>query len=151
MYATETFIKEGVDFSAVFPSRQDTLKSMNYDFGLLEISNFIRIQSDNFKLEKPELIDMEAQLAMIVERYKEEEGIGVPKAKKMRQPKPEPAPEPAPAPAPAPEEDEGISAEKIQEEINAMESLLEFIDDAAERAIIEEQLEALRIALEYAT
>ena len=55
------------------------------------------------------------------------------------------------APAPAPEEDEGISAEKIQEEINAMESLLEFIDDAAERAIIEEQLEALRIALEYAT
>ena len=145
MYATETFIKEGVDFSAVFPSRQDTLKSMNYDFGLLEISNFIRIQSDNFKLEKPELIDMDAQVSMIVERYKEEEGIGVPKAKKMRQPKPEPAPEPAP------EEDEGISAEKIQEEINAMESLLEFIDDAAERAIIEEQLEALRIALEYAT
>ena len=147
MYATETFIKEGVDFSAVFPSRQDTLKSMNYDFGLLEISNFIRIQSDNFKLEKPELIDMDAQVSMIVERFKEEEGIGVPKAKKMRQPKPEPAP----APAPAPEEDEGISAEKIQEEINAMESLLEFIDDAAERAIIEEQLEALRIALEYAT
>ena len=32
-----------------------------------------------------------------------------------------------------------------------MDSLLEFIDDAAERAIIEEQLEALRIALEYAT
>lgn len=147
MYATETFIKEGVDFSAVFPSRQDTLKSMNYDFGLLEISNFIRIQSDNFKLEKPELSDMDAQVSMIVERFKEEEGIGVPKAKKMRQPKPEPAP----APAPAPEEDEGISAEKIQEEINAMESLLEFIDDAAERAIIEEQLEALRIALEYAT
>ena len=147
MYATETFIKEGVDFSAVFPSRQDTLKSMNYDFGLLEISNFIRIQSDNFKLEKPELSDMDAQVSMIVERFKEEEGIGVPKAKKMRQPKPEPAP----APAPAPEEDEGISAEKIQEEINAMDSLLEFIDDAAERAIIEEQLEALRIALEYAT
>ena len=147
MYATETFIKEGVDFSAVFPSRQDTLKSMNYDFGLNEISNFIRIQSDNFKLEKPELSDMDAQVSMIVERFKEEEGIGVPKAKKMRQPKPEPAP----APAPAPEEDEGISAEKIQEEINAMESLLEFIDDAAERAIIEEQLEALRIALEYAT
>ena len=147
MYATETFIKEGVDFSAVFPSRQDTLKSMNYDFGLLEISNFIRIQSDNFKLEKPELIDMDAQVSMIVERYKDEEGIGVPKAKKMRQPKPEPAPEPAPAP----EEDEELSAEKIQEEINAMESLLEFIDDAAERAIIEEQLEALRIALEYAT
>ena len=147
MYATETFIKEGVDFSAVFPSRQDTLKSMNYDFGLLEISNFIRIQSDNFKLEKPELIDMDAQVSMIVERFKEEEGIGVPKAKKMRQPKPEPAPEPAPAP----EEDEELSAEKIQEEINAMESLLEFIDDAAERAIIEEQLEALRIALEYAT
>ena len=147
MYATETFIKEGVDFSAVFPSRQDTLKSMNYDFGLLEISNFIRIQSDNFKLEKPELSDMDAQVSMIVERFKEEEGIGVPKAKKMRQPKPEPAPEPAPAP----EEDEELSAEKIQEEINAMESLLEFIDDAAERAIIEEQLEALRIALEYAT
>lgn len=148
MYATENFIKEGIDFSAVFPARQDTLRSMNYDFGLLEISNFIRIQSDNFTLEKPELLDMDAQLAMIVERYKEEEGIGVPKAKKMRQPKPEPAPEPAPAPAP--EEDEEISAEKIQEEINAMGELLEFIDDAAERAIIEEELEALRDALEFA-
>ena len=144
MYATENFIKEGIDFSAVFPARQDTLRSMNYDFGLLEISNFIRIQSDNFQLEKPELLDMDAQLAMIVERYKEEEGIGVPKAKKMRQPKPEPAPEPAP------EEDEEISAEKIQEEINAMGELLEFIDDAAERAIIEEELEALKIALEVA-
>ncbi len=150
MYATENFIKEGIDFSAVFPARQDTLRSMNYDFGLLEISNFIRIQSDNFKLEKPELLDMDAQLAMIVERYKEEEGIGVPKAKKMRQPKPEPAPEPAPAPEPSPEEDEEISAEKIQEEINAMGELLEFIDDAAERAIIEEELESLRIALEFA-
>jgi hypothetical protein len=146
MYATENFIKEGIDFSAVFPARQDTLRSMNYDFGLLEISNFIRIQSDNFTLEKPELLDMDAQLAMIVERYKEEEGIGVPKAKKMRQPKPEPAPEPAPAP----EEDEELSAEKIQEEINAMGELLEFIDDAAQRAIIEEELESLRVALEYA-
>ena len=146
MYATENFIKEGIDFSAVFPARQDTLRSMNYDFGLLEISNFIRIQSDNFTLEKPELLDMDAQLAMIVERYKEEEVIGVPKAKKMRQPKPEPAPEPAPAH----EEDEELSAEKIQEEINAMGELLEFIDDAAQRAIIEEQLEALKIALEVA-
>lgn len=148
MYATETFIKEGVDFSAVFPPRQDTLKSMNYDFGLLEISNFIRIQSDNFKLEKPELIDMDAQLSMIVERFKEEEGIGVPKAKKMRQPKPELKPEPAPEPAP--EEDEEISAEKIQEEIDAMLELIEFVDDAAERALVEEDIESLRIALQFA-
>lgn len=151
MYATETFYKEGIDFSAVFPSRQDTLRSANYDFGLLEISEFIRIESDNFKVEKPELLDMDSQLEMIVSRYKEEQGIGAGKGRKMRQPEPEPAPipEPEPMPEPEPQEDEEITAEEIREEIMALTEALEVIDDPEDRAVIESEIDALNEALEF--
>jgi hypothetical protein len=158
MYATETFYKEGIDFSAVFPSRQDTLRSANYDFGLLEISEFIRIESDNFKVEKPELLDMDSQLEMIVSRYKEEEGIGVAKGRKMRQPKPEPAPvpepmpepEPAPEPMPEPElqEDEEITEQEIRDEIEVFKAGLEVIDDPEDRAVIEFEIQLLEEALD---
>jgi hypothetical protein len=166
MYATETFYKEGIDFSAVFPSRQDTLRSANYDFGLLEIAKLIQSQSNNFKLEKPELVDMDAQLSMIVERYKEEEGIGVAKGRKMRQPKPEPEPapapepmpepepepepEPAPAPMPEPElqEEEEITEQEIRDEIEVFKAGLEVIDDPEDRAVIEFEIQLLEEALD---
>jgi hypothetical protein len=149
MYATETFYKEGIDFSAVFPSRQDTLRSANYDFGLLQISEFIRIESDNFKVEKPELLDMDSQLEMIVSRYKEEEGIGAAKGRKMRQAKPEPAPVPEPMPEPELQEGEEITAEEIREEIMALTEALEVIDDPEDRALLESEIDALNQALEF--
>jgi hypothetical protein len=155
MYATETFYNEGIDFSAVFPSRQDTLRSANYDFGLLEIAKLIQSQSNNFKLEKPELVDMDAQLSMIVERYKEEEGIGVAKGRKMRQPKPEPElmpepePEPMPEPEPSPEEDEEPTAEQMRQEMEAYTEILAVTDNPEDRAFYESEIDALTIALLY--
>jgi hypothetical protein len=167
MYATETFYKEGIDFSAVFPSRQDTLRSANYDFGLLEIAKLIQSQSNNFKLEKPELVDMDAQLSMIVERYKEEEGIGVAKGRKIRQPKPEPElmpepelepepepelmpePELEPEPEPSPEEDEEPTAEQMRQEMEAYTEILAVTDKPEDRAFYESEIDALAIALLY--
>lgn len=141
MYQSKKYIEEGLNFDEVFPEKQTALRNQNFDFDFQQVADFVKIQSQDFAVSEPELQAIDKQIEMVVNMWRRET---------EPTPVPAPAPAPAPTPAPAPEEGEEISAEKIQEEINAMDSLLEFIDDAAERAIIEEQLEALKIALEYA-
>ena len=141
MYQSKKYIEEGLNFDEVFPEKQTALRNQNFDFDFQQVADFVKIQSQDFAVSEPELQAIDKQIEMVVNMWRRET---------EPTPVPAPAPAPAPTPAPAPEEGEEISAEKLQEEIDAMDSLLEFIDDAAERAIIEEQLEALKIALEYA-
>ncbi len=141
MYQSKKYIEQGLNFNEVFPEKQMALRNQNFNFDFQQVADFVKIQSQDYSVSEPELEAIDKQIVMVVDMWRRET---------EPTPVPAPAPEPAPAPAPAPEEDEEISAEKIQEEINAMGELLEFIDDAAERAIIEEELESLRVALEFA-
>jgi hypothetical protein len=145
MYQSKKYIEEGLNFDEVFPEKQTALRNQNFDFDFQQVADFVKIQSQDFAVSEPELQAIDKQIEMVVNMWRREtEPTPVPA------PAPAPAPTPAPTPAPAPEEDEELSAEKIQKQIDAISDLLEFIGDAAQRAIIEEQLEALKIALEVA-
>jgi hypothetical protein len=55
MYYLKKLFDEKVDFDFISPDVQTRLRSDNFNFGLAEVANFIRINSYEFQNEIPEL------------------------------------------------------------------------------------------------
>jgi len=131
MYYLKKLFDEKVDFDFISPDVQTRLRSDNFNFGLAEVANFIRINSYEFQNEIPELLAIDAAIEEIYKSYLRDEGLEEEKIEEK--PIPEPAPVEAPEPAveitpevKAPDELEAeVTPEGIQQEIDSLKEIVE--------------------------
>lgn len=75
MYATEKYIKEGLNFSDIFAARQFAITSGGFAFDLKEVVDFIRIESKDFKVKDDDILSLDNSVRLIVERWKRENNM----------------------------------------------------------------------------
>lgn len=62
-FRTQALVKSGFDWNSVYPTEQGEMKtSLNFNFNLADIQFFLQKQSDDFKKETAELIDLDTYM-----------------------------------------------------------------------------------------
>ena len=130
IYKIEPLLSSGFNFNEVFPDKQEALKSFGgYNFGLQEIAQLLRKQTDNFKSSIPVALDIDKYLYEAYEKFIS-----------GKKPKEEPAPAPAPAMT-------------VEEEIKSIERKIRVYTlgmrnaSADEKASIERKIRVYKIRL----
>lgn len=87
-YATQEFIKRGVDFAAIFADKQrDGADLNNLAYGLPETVEFIKEQSEEFTRQDQFLMDLDKAVARLVGQYEKVAEVVKDKEAKNLQPK----------------------------------------------------------------
>ena len=127
-YHTEELIHENVDFSAIFPEKQDIVReSSGFEFNLQDIVSFIKKQTKNFTKDVPLAHEIDMAIYGIYQKYaglQEEEEF----------------------PAPTPESDD-IKA--LRAEVESLNQAIELLaDDPESLAVVKEELASVESAIE---
>lgn len=92
-YKTQELIDKGIDFSAIFPEKQNVVKEMTgFDFDFSSIVSFLRTATDGFTKQNPVALDIDSEIYATYLVWES----------KKPEPKPEPKPESKPEPKPEP-------------------------------------------------
>lgn len=74
-YKTQELLERGVDFSTIFPEKQDIVKDMvGFDFNLADIVQFIKVQTQDFTVENPLALDVDKHIYYIYQKNQENKG-----------------------------------------------------------------------------
>jgi hypothetical protein len=141
MYYVKKLVELGIDFKEIAPELQQHLRDENFLFDLDEIVQYIKVQSNNFQIEKPELLAIDAKMRQIYENYGKQVEV------EQEPPVEVPTPEPIPEPAPEPEENQISEADLIRQEIQALQDLVN--DDML--GFGEEDIEYFKLQIEILT
>ena len=70
LYKTKKLIENGVNFSAIYNTKQEQVKDLTgFDFNLSNIVSFLKTQTDNFKIQNPLAFDIDAQIYSIYMKW----------------------------------------------------------------------------------
>lgn len=89
-YKTENLLREGVNFAALFPDKQDVVKEMTgFQFDLSKIVTFLKKETNDFKNQIPLAIDIDNQIYSIYMKWMKGSGKQEPKDDSEEEPIPQ--------------------------------------------------------------
>ena len=129
-YRTEELIHENVDFSAIFPEKQDIVReSSGFEFNLQDIVSFIKKQTKNFTKDVPLAHEIDMAIYGIYQKYA---GIQDDEDDEFT--------------VPTPESDD-IKA--LRAEVESLNQAIELLaDDPESLAVVKEELASVESAIE---
>lgn len=135
-YKTAILIEKGYDFSLVYGQAQEQLNALQgFKFTLPEVVSFLKVQSKDFTVELPSLVEKDESIAKLVDTYHIESNTISPFYE-------EPVPEPAPIPV------KSESVLKLEKEISTLNDLIDMEDDENEIIKYKNEIKVLEELIE---
>jgi phage/plasmid-associated DNA primase len=74
-FKTQELTSKGVDFNAIYPDKQDTVKQMTgFDFNLSNIVSFLKKETNDYEKQTPLALDIDKHIYSVYLKWQQAEG-----------------------------------------------------------------------------